>query len=97
MVKFIIVTNLPTILRIESLFLALYTIVFLGGLVSKKPTDPLDAPPFVTGCLTLLKQYHAENTDIFLAFLGQYVRSLVDSLPGLVSAWVDNIEIHETC
>lgn len=54
----------------------------ISGLVSKKPTDPLDAPPFVTGCLTLLKQYHAENTDIFLAFIGQYVRSLVDSLPG---------------
>lgn len=55
---------------------------YVGGLVSKKAADPLDAPPFVTGCLTLLKQYHAENTDIFLAFLGQYVRSLVDSLPG---------------
>lgn len=50
--------------------------------MSKKATDPLDGPPFVIGCLTLLKQYHKENTDIFLAFLGQYARSLVDTLPG---------------
>lgn len=63
---------------------------YVGGLVSKKATDPLDAPPFVTGCLTLLKQYHAENTDIFLAFLGQYVRSLVDSLPGWVYIDIEN-------
>lgn len=55
-----------------------------GGMVSKKLTDPLDSPPFVVGCITLLKQFHTENTGIFLALLGQYVRSLVEVTPGWV-------------
>lgn len=53
-----------------------------GGLVCKKPTDPLDAPPFVIGCITLLKQFHVGNTDQFLALMGQYVRSFVNAMPG---------------
>ena len=50
----------------------------------KKPTDPLDAPPFIIGCITLLKQFHVDNTDHFLALMGQYVRSFVEAMPGLV-------------
>ena len=56
----------------------------VGGLVCKKPADPLDAPPFVIGCITLLKQQHVDNTDKFLALMGQYVRSFVDAMPGWV-------------
>lgn len=56
----------------------------IGGLVCKKPTDPLDAPPFVIGCITLLKQFHVDNTDRFIALMGQYVRSFVDAMPGYV-------------
>ena len=50
-----------------------------GGMVCKKPAEPLDGAPFVVGIITLLKQFHSENTDQFLALLGQYVRSLVEA------------------
>ena len=49
-------------------------------MVSKKPADHLDAPAFIVGCYTVLKQFHADNINYFLAFLGQYVRSNVDAL-----------------
>ncbi|WAR23300.1 WASC5-like protein [Mya arenaria] len=58
----------------------------ISGLVCKKPADPLDAPPFVIGCITLLKQFHVDNTDNFLALMGQYVRSFVDAMPGSKTA-----------
>lgn len=58
----------------------------IGELVCKKPTDPLDAPPFIIGCITLLKQFHVKNTDKFLALMGQYVRSHVDAMPGSKTA-----------
>lgn len=54
----------------------------IGGLMCKKPTDPLDAPPFIIGCITLLKQFHVDNTDHFLGLMGQYVRSFVEAMPG---------------
>ncbi|CAG5129653.1 unnamed protein product, partial [Candidula unifasciata] len=72
-----------------SLFTFLLTISHLGKLVyvrsidsltCKKPTEPLDAPPFVVGIYTLLKQSHTDNTNLFLAFLGQYVRSMVEAM-----------------
>ena len=51
----------------------------LGEMIAKKPgTDLIDGAPFVTGIFTLLKQFHSENTDQFLAVMGQYVRSLVE-------------------
>ena len=50
-----------------------------GSLLSRKPTDPLDGPAFVTGCLSLLRQFHSHNTDQFLGYMGQYVRSMVHS------------------
>ncbi|KAK3601512.1 hypothetical protein CHS0354_027658 [Potamilus streckersoni] len=58
----------------------------INGLVCKKVADPLDAPPFVVGCVTLLKQFHSDVTDTFLVLLGQYVRSDVDAVPGVKSA-----------
>ena len=48
-------------------------------MIAKKPgADLLDGAPFVTGIFTLLKQFHSEITDQFLAVMGQYVRSLVE-------------------
>ncbi|XP_035827087.1 WASH complex subunit 5 [Aplysia californica] len=52
----------------------------IDSLICKKPADPLDAPPCVVGVYTLLKQSHSDNTNIFLAFLGQYVRSMVEAM-----------------
>ncbi|XP_071117463.1 WASH complex subunit 5-like [Haliotis cracherodii] len=52
----------------------------ISGMMSKKATDPLDSPTFIVGCYTLLKQFHSDNINFFLAFLGQYVRSVVEVL-----------------
>ena len=52
----------------------------------KKVADPLDAPPLVVGIFTLLKQFHSENTNFYLAFLAQYVRSIVDTMGRWVHA-----------
>ncbi|CAB4000091.1 WASH complex subunit strumpellin [Paramuricea clavata] len=48
-------------------------------MVPRKPGDTVDFAPFVVGIITALKQYHVETTHQFLACLGQYVRSSVDS------------------
>lgn len=58
------------------------SIVFLlsvGSMVCKKSTDSLDGPPLVAGCITLLRQFHSDNRETFLAYMGQYVRSMVES------------------
>lgn len=74
-----------------SLFLFLFTVFHLskltyvkniGGLISKKAIEPIDGIPFVIGTLTLLRQFHQEKTGQFLAYLGQYVRSNVESYIG---------------
>ena len=54
----------------------------LGEMIAKKPTDPIDGAPFVAGTITLLKQFHCDNTDQFMAYLGQYVRSYIEVVPG---------------
>jgi WASH complex subunit strumpellin len=53
---------------------------FSDALTCKKVTDPLDGPPLVVGIFTLLKQFHSENTNFYLGFLSQYVRSMVDAM-----------------
>lgn len=50
-----------------------------GGLVCKDKKQPLDGVPFVVGIVTILKQFHSSVTHKFLAFLGQYVRSHINS------------------
>ncbi|XP_041358411.1 WASH complex subunit 5-like [Gigantopelta aegis] len=55
----------------------------ISGMVSKKPADHLDSPPFIVGCYTVLKQFHTDNINYFLAFLGQYVRSNVDAISSM--------------
>ncbi|CAI8030300.1 WASH complex subunit 5 [Geodia barretti] len=64
-----VITQLPKLVYNKS----------VGSLLSRKPTDPLDGPAFVTGCLSLLRQFHSHNTDQFLGYMGQYVRSMVHS------------------
>ena len=39
----------------------------------------LDGVPFVVGIVTLLKQFHSSTTHKFLAYLGQFVRSHINS------------------
>ena len=41
--------------------------------------DPLDSMPFTIGLLTILKQYHSEYTEDFIALIGQYARSSVEA------------------
>lgn len=51
----------------------------VGSMLSRKLSEPLDGPPFIAGCITLLRQFHSDNTDQCLAYMGQYVRSLLDT------------------
>jgi len=60
-------------------FGCLTMLFFAGGLICKKVNDAVDAPPFIIGMLTLLKQFHSDETDNYIALLGQYARSYVDA------------------
>ena len=48
-------------------------------MVARRPTDQIDSAPFVVGMITVLKQFHSEYTEQFLACCGQYVRSLIEA------------------
>ncbi|XP_003385312.1 PREDICTED: WASH complex subunit strumpellin-like [Amphimedon queenslandica] len=50
-----------------------------GSLTAKKPVDPIDGAPFVAGCVTLLRQFHSDNSEQCLLFLGQYIKSLMET------------------
>lgn len=50
-----------------------------GTMVARRPTDQIDSAPFVVGMITVLKQFHSEYTEQFLACCGQYVRSLIEA------------------
>lgn len=52
----------------------------IDAMTCKKVADPMDGPPLVVGIYTLLKQFHSENTNFFLGFLSQYVRSMVETM-----------------
>ena len=56
-------------------------LVFAGSLQLRKMSDkdPLDGPPFIAGCITLLRQFHSDHTESFLAYMGQYIRSLMEA------------------
>lgn len=49
-----------------------------GGLIKAK-RDAIDGVPFVMGVITILKQFHSSVTHEFLAYLGQFVRSHINS------------------
>lgn len=50
-------------------------------MLCKKPSErePIDGPPFIAGCITVLRQFHSDNTERFLMYTGQYVRSMVEA------------------
>ena len=50
-----------------------------GALVRVSKRDAIDGAPFVVGCVTLLKQFHASCLEQFIGFLGQYVRFSVSA------------------
>ena len=45
----------------------------------RKINDPLDSTPFTIGLITILKQYHSEYTEDFIALIGQYARSTTEA------------------
>ncbi|XP_065061996.1 WASH complex subunit 5-like [Rhopilema esculentum] len=51
----------------------------LSSMMPKNLKDPLDSMPFTIGLLTILKQYHSEYTEDFIALIGQYARSSVEA------------------
>lgn len=51
----------------------------LGNLVHKKEKKAFDSTPFVVGFITLLKQFHSSTTHKLFAYMGQYVRSLINA------------------
>ncbi|XP_064486870.1 WASH complex subunit 5-like isoform X2 [Ornithodoros turicata] len=71
-----------------SLFMMLFTVTHmskfqyvssLGGLISKKSIESIDGLPFVLGSFSFLKQFHQENMSQFIAYLGQYVKSVLEA------------------
>jgi len=41
----------------------------------RKVNDGVDAPPFITGVLTLLRQFHPDELSSYVRMIGQYIRS----------------------
>lgn len=52
----------------------------LEALVRKKNNDAIDGYPFIIGIITILKQFHSSEIELFLAYFGQYFRSKFDAL-----------------
>ncbi|KAG8184568.1 hypothetical protein JTE90_007684 [Oedothorax gibbosus] len=83
----IYVTTKP--LQHLSLFMCLFTTSQLSklsyeksidALLSKKIADGIDGLPFLIGSLTFLHQFHQEHKYNFLEYMGQYARSVMDTL-----------------
>ncbi|XP_076341364.1 WASH complex subunit 5-like [Tachypleus tridentatus] len=81
----------PKPLQHLALFMFLFTVSLLpkltyvkslGGLVSRKGVEPVDGFPFVIGTLTFLRQFHQDNTEKYLTYIGQWVKSVVESNTG---------------
>eukprot|EP01002_Notosolenus_urceolatus_P014257 NODE_557_length_1967_cov_6.903545_g447_i0.p1 GENE.NODE_557_length_1967_cov_6.903545_g447_i0~~NODE_557_length_1967_cov_6.903545_g447_i0.p1 ORF type:complete len:629 (-),score=159.71 NODE_557_length_1967_cov_6.903545_g447_i0:79-1965(-) len=46
---------------------------------TKGPVEhPIDGVPFVAGVATILQQFHSEHRELFLQYLSQYIRCVVD-------------------
>ncbi|KAG8171238.1 hypothetical protein JTE90_004241 [Oedothorax gibbosus] len=52
----------------------------IDALLSKKIADGIDGLPFLIGSLTFLHQFHQEHKYNFLEYMGQYARSVMDTL-----------------
>jgi len=73
------VLSLITMLYVISQLSKLHYIKLLSGMMPRKINDPLDSTPFTIGLITILKQYHSEYTEDFIALIGQYARSTTES------------------
>lgn len=67
--------------RKEWIIYHVYLMLVLGALMSiaRKTPDLLDGAPFVAGCVTVLRQFHSDNTEHTLIRIGQFVRSLIEA------------------
>lgn len=61
----------------QSLLRHVLLILCTGELVCRKPSDPIDGAPFIAGVITLLKQFHSDNVDKYLALCCQFIKSSV--------------------
>jgi hypothetical protein len=50
-----------------------------GTLVRSKGTFPLDGMPLVLGIASMLKQFHPSTTKLLISYLGQFVKSSIQS------------------
>ena len=48
---------------------------------SAQPADAVDAVALALGYVTTLRQFHADHTELFVAYAAQYIRSVVLALP----------------
>lgn len=64
-------------------------------MVARRPTDQIDSAPFVVGMITVLKQFHSEYTEQFLACCGQYVRSLIEATANKLVRNTDHKQRHK--
>ena len=51
----------------------------VDALTVRKKDDVLDGAPFVVGIVTILKQFHSDEKDVFVAYLCQYCRSIMST------------------
>ncbi|KAJ9467483.1 WASH complex subunit strumpellin-like protein [Diplonema papillatum] len=65
-----VVTHLPRFVHDRS----------IDCLVVRKKDDVMDGAPFVIGLVTVLKQFHAGEKDVFVAYLCQYCRVLMNEM-----------------
>eukprot|EP00045_Choanoeca_perplexa_P015316 m.190625 g.190625 ORF g.190625 m.190625 type:complete len:1158 (-) comp16947_c0_seq1:144-3617(-) len=47
----------------------------IGTITAAKPTNPVDGPAFITGMVTVMKQFHASHSLSYHSMLSQYIRT----------------------
>lgn len=58
-----------------------------------KPQDPVDPTAFLSGVTLLLKQFHEDQTELYLAHLSQAIRAQVVAYPGSCPAQQQLLEV----
>ncbi|XP_067001738.2 WASH complex subunit 5 [Anabrus simplex] len=71
--------SLLTFLFVISQLSKLQYVKNMGTLMSKKSQEPLDGVSFIVGIQTLLRQFHPEIRDTFLAYMAQYIKSHMEA------------------
>lgn len=64
-----------------------------GALLRKKAIYPFDGIPLVVGLSCLLKQFHPSNTHKLLSYLGQFVRTTIQTVFGASDVDVKAVEV----